>query len=87
MRESWKQLIPDQEIFFLFLHILVLLKPIIPKTTVVSKSTLFSLDTVFLPWYSNFSDRVADTCEARDLEKLPRELFSLYGGFYVRYKR
>ena len=58
-----------------------------PKTTVVSKSILFTLDTAFVPWYSSLSDRVADTCEARDLEKLPRELFSLYGGFYVYYKR
>lgn len=39
------------------------------------------LDRSSSPCYSNFSDRVADTCEARNLEKLLRGLFSFYGGF------
>lgn len=37
------------------------------ETDILVGNILIPLDTSFSTWYSVFSDRVADTCEARDL--------------------
>ena len=47
--------------------------------TINQENVLTILDNSNSPWYSVFSDRVADTCEARNLGKLLRELTSISG--------
>lgn len=49
--------------------------------TINQENVLTILDNSNSPWYSVFSDRVADTCEARNLGKLLRELSCISGDF------